>query len=272
MADDYNEFKFLSLDRTFSADNENNETLLPQQWPILAFFLVLISQTLILVNRGNKHTHFFKLDRKYTFLFVAETESLPSSPRFKLEDDQLCGITTGGKENCEWDCISGTYGVGDIQLESYLYGNIECLRDCFSEEDHCAVKVLNDLENSGGICGESFVASQQNILPTTEKECKYIEVINEQNITILYTTEGIFSEDTLESLNSDKCIFDVHRKSQLITNTIIFLVISSSDIKTLEFWMTFQLRQILGLSDEDIDSIYGDIDSNMETKLHPGFR
>ena len=57
MAEDYNEFKFLSLDRTFSADNENNETLLPQQWPILAFFLVLISQTLILVNRGNKHIH-----------------------------------------------------------------------------------------------------------------------------------------------------------------------------------------------------------------------
>ena len=57
MSEDYNEFKYHSVDKTFSAINEINETLSPQQWPILAFFLVLISQTLILVNRGNKHTH-----------------------------------------------------------------------------------------------------------------------------------------------------------------------------------------------------------------------
>ena len=60
MSEDYNEFKFHSVDKTFSAAIESNETLSPQKWPILGFFLVFILQTLILVNRGhrgNKHTH-----------------------------------------------------------------------------------------------------------------------------------------------------------------------------------------------------------------------
>ena len=106
----------------------------------------------------------------------------------------MCGLTTGGNENCEWDCINGNYEVGGIQIASSLYSNIECLRDCFSEEDHCVVKVLNDFENAGGICGESYFSSQQNTFPTTENECKYTEVTNVNGVTISLTTEGIFSE------------------------------------------------------------------------------
>ena len=56
MSEDHNEF-FLKVEKTFSTNNKDNENLSAQQWPILAFFLVLISQTLItLVDRG-KHTH-----------------------------------------------------------------------------------------------------------------------------------------------------------------------------------------------------------------------
>ena len=207
-----------------------------------------------------------------TVFFVAQ--QLPSSSiRYRLENDQMCGLTTGGKENCEWDCISRR-----ILNFNKLYTNIECVRDCFSE-DHCVAKVLNDYENSGGICGESFIASQQNwnftfnysYLPITENACKYIEVITDQNITILYTTEGIFSEDTLKSLNSDECIFDVYRKSQTIFDTINLIVRSSADIKTFEFWTTFVGRHILGLSEDEIDLLYP-LPSNTETKLHPGFR
>ena len=179
----------------------------------------------------------------------------------------MCGITTGGNENCEWDCISGTL----YAFENSIYSNIECLRDCFSDEDHCVSKVLNDFENAGGICGESYFGSLQNTFPTAENECKYTEVVNEQNIAISYTTEGIFSEDTLISLNTDECIFDVHRKSPLIYNTIQLLVVSSSNIQTFKFWITFSLKHVGGLSDVDINTIYP-LPSNTETKLNPGIR
>ena len=46
------------------------------------------------------------------------------NPRFKLENDPMCGVTTGGKEDCFWDC--------EIGYDSLLTPP-ECLLKCFSE-------------------------------------------------------------------------------------------------------------------------------------------
>ena len=47
--------------------------------------------------------------------------------RFELKDDPLCGITTGGREDCFWDCEIEVFGNGPI------VSNPECLLDCFPE-------------------------------------------------------------------------------------------------------------------------------------------
>ena len=52
---------------------------------------------------------------------------LEKSANYKLENDPMCGITTGGAEDCFWDC----------QIENSNNGliiqNPECLIDCFEE-------------------------------------------------------------------------------------------------------------------------------------------
>ena len=49
-------------------------------------------------------------------------------PTYKLENDPMCGITTGGKENCYWDCTF----VTDPYVGS-LITTPECLLDCYEE-------------------------------------------------------------------------------------------------------------------------------------------
>ena len=48
---------------------------------------------------------------------------LENKKSLRLEDDEFCGITTGGKENCEWDCIPSSSKQG-------IYLNPECMLDC----------------------------------------------------------------------------------------------------------------------------------------------
>ena len=51
--------------------------------------------------------------------------------RYKLENDPECGVTTGGREDCFWDC--------EIESQSVIGGaiitNPACLLDCFPEVD-----------------------------------------------------------------------------------------------------------------------------------------
>ena len=51
------------------------------------------------------------------------------TPRNILENDPMCGITTGGKEECFWDCEINSKGIGNGPIIT----SPECLLDCFSE-------------------------------------------------------------------------------------------------------------------------------------------
>ena len=53
--------------------------------------------------------------------------NLISGPRYKLQNDPMCGITTGGKEDCFWDCKIGNSVNGPI------ISTPECLLNCFPE-------------------------------------------------------------------------------------------------------------------------------------------
>ena len=50
------------------------------------------------------------------------------APRPRLENDPMCGLTTGGNSECFWDCEY----VSDPNFGSII-SNLECLLDCFEE-------------------------------------------------------------------------------------------------------------------------------------------
>merc|ERR1712223_2202292 len=62
----------------------------------------------------------------YTGILIANS-LLAERP--KLENDAMCGITTGGQDECWWDCMV----VSDSTLSGQAVANLECLSDCFSD-------------------------------------------------------------------------------------------------------------------------------------------
>ena len=181
--------------------------------------------------------------------------------RPKLEDDPLCGITTGGRENCEWDCEPDYYA-------EVIYENPRCFMDCF-DEDHCVTNILLDYIEAGGLCkGSSFHEQFDRVLPIVV-DCE-LETIGD----VTYTTNGIFRRETLESIyENETCIFDVHRASPRIFNTVTYIVYTSSDLRAYRYWAYFADRYIKGVSE-------GDILDNLPTltlrspleRLQPGLR
>ena len=51
------------------------------------------------------------------------------TPKYKLENDPMCGVTTGGREDCFWDCA-----IDSSEFSNGPYITTpECLLDCFPE-------------------------------------------------------------------------------------------------------------------------------------------
>ena len=181
-----------------------------------------------------------------------------SLTRAKLEDDPLCGITTGGRENCEWDCET-------VHYVDLIYRNPKCFLDCF-EKDHCVTKILLDYIEAGGLCKRNSFHDQfdrnDKILPKTV-DCQ-TQTINGD----IYTTNGIFRQETLESIyENETCIFDVHRASPAIFNTVSYLVYTSSDLRAYRYWAYFADRHIKGVSEGDLLGTLPKLE-----RLQPGLR
>ena len=199
--------------------------------------------------------------RKY---FVFSFSGDIGNTRYKFEDDPVCGLTTGGNENCEWDCTNKYYGVP-------YYPQPECFIDCF-EDNHCGKKAIQEYIDAGGLCGGSssynLFENYGNISPNVE--CQYIETIDDNGKTLTFTTVGIFSEETLALLKEDQCILDVYKKSPKLSNTFAYLIYTSSDLETYKLWFSFNARNIRGLSEDDIQAALPQIP--MQPRLQPGLR
>ena len=63
---------------------------------------------------------------KVTLEYLGNT--LFPAPRPRLENDPMCGLTTGGSSECFWDCEY----VSDPNFGSII-SNLECLLDCFEK-------------------------------------------------------------------------------------------------------------------------------------------
>ena len=94
----------------------------------------LINSTLLAVQM------FMGLGMYYVHLLTEDTKKknlldLFPSPqhRFKLESNPMCGITTGGKEECFWNCGVGSSGLEEGLFKMFLLTPPDCLLGCFSK-------------------------------------------------------------------------------------------------------------------------------------------
>ena len=53
--------------------------------------------------------------------------------QYKLESDPMCGKTTGGREECFWNCEVGPSGLQEGLFKGFLLANPDCLLGCFPE-------------------------------------------------------------------------------------------------------------------------------------------
>ena len=99
--------------------------------------------------------------------FICFISEFKDSKRYKLENDTKCGVTTGGEEECYWDCRKHGYHkeyvdlVQDFAFAAIVYSNPECMRDCFPQ-NHCMHTLLDFYSFNGGIC-PTPLAYQSNL-------------------------------------------------------------------------------------------------------------
>ena len=59
-------------------------------------------------------------------------------PRYRLENDPMCGETTGGREDCFWDCE-----IINSRVYGPIISNPECLLDCFEEVSSLSISIIS---------------------------------------------------------------------------------------------------------------------------------
>ena len=89
------------------------------------------------------------------------------APRPRLENDPMCGLTTGGSSECFWDCEY----VSDPNFGSII-SNLECLLDCFEEVTF--IKFLKVIRQSfrTPACTVSFKIISLLVESVKELSCK----------------------------------------------------------------------------------------------------
>ena len=107
------------------------------------------------------------------FLIINILNRLEENNKRKLESDPQCGLTTGGRSECWWDCpterveMPGFPGVWSLYITSP-----SCLSDCYPQPDHCLNSLLADYKAAGGVCkGSSLDTNFPGLFPTSTQDC-----------------------------------------------------------------------------------------------------
>ena len=134
-----------------------------------------------------------------------------------LEDDPQCGLTTGGKEECIWDCEAINFEtsstVSSVQT-GVTFKNALCLEDCF-EEDHCITMLFNDYKKEGGVCdGVALIEGVEDYTFAPEGTC---------NVTI-QINQGVCSPETEVALLDPRCIYDAGSRDPTFWQTLVRLI------------------------------------------------
>lgn len=155
--------------------------------------------------------------------------SKTKTPRESLENDPQCGLTTGGQQECYWDCqsFSADFTTGPIAVEP------ECLADCFPP-DHCVNFLLEDFTANGGICSNGLFASSfsdRNPWPVSQTSCV-------QN-PIFELTSGVCSPETEAKLITNECLKTSFKQTNFVFITLYNLVQNSCSQNVTNAWDRF---------------------------------
>ena len=164
----------------------------------------------------------------------------------------MCGVTTGGKAECEWDCkivTSNSNGSGQVSLE-----NPECFDDCFTP-DHCVSLFLQDFKAAGGTCYTSPTASCQTenldfASVNFSDPCTFINPFGK------IINEGICSVATEVALKTESCYLDTFTKSRFLFGAFSTLLYSSCSQEVLLTWCGRETNpNFRSANPEDISSV-----------------
>ena len=118
-----------------------------------------------------------------------------------LQDHPMCGIPTGGKDECWWSCskiYASSPGDFGITLDFSLIYIVDpfCLEKCFPD-DSCFSSLLNDYKIAGGVCKGSF-PDILGFLNASDLPCSGFETA----FGFLSVTQGLCSPETLSQIQS----------------------------------------------------------------------
>jgi len=157
--------------------------------------------------------------------------------RYKLENDDRCGIATGGEAECYFDCVSTKNRVSSVRLIK----NLGCLEDCFDSKlgKRCLRGLIDDVERDG-VCN---VGSETGINPgagvyTANSSCgQYSANPLDPNIS-----KGTCSPDTEEKLVTDECRQFITRQPPIIMNTATELISSACTKKVSKSYVEIKVK------------------------------
>ena len=149
----------------------------------------------------------------------------------------MCGLVTGGSDECWWTCKIQRVENPVIPGGSYPFiPDPSCLAECYPA-DHCLSLLLADYHNAGGICRGSWLdVTFPGLFPVSNKSCELYETDYPDSETDLKT--GLCSESTKKSFSSDQqgCIHPLWNQKVSIFQTADKLIRSLCDWQT---WWDF---------------------------------
>ena len=141
----------------------------------------------------------------------------------------MCGKTTGGMEECIWDCERLNFEFNSTTVESVVssvltgvtFKNPLCLEDCF-DQDHCVTKLFEDYKVAGGVCdGAAVIEGVEDYEFAEEGTCI---VFPGPEVYSNVIVKGICSEETEAALMDPKCIYDAGSRGPTYWETLWRLI------------------------------------------------
>merc|ERR1711892_289674 len=162
------------------------------------------------------------------------------SSRRTPQSAKNCGIPTGGREECYFDCQIVTSAQGSGQLIK----DLTCLRDCFSSDesadDFCISSLLNDVRKNG-VCNltDDYGYNPGPGIYEPVKDCEMGLVASSYGFDETVIKEGTCSSKTEKLLSTEKCRREIMEEQGFIQNTLLQLVQNSCNHNVSEFYVTF---------------------------------
>jgi len=168
-------------------------------------------------------------------------------PKPTLENHPMCGVTTGGQDECYFDCKM----VSCVENYDILVEDLHCLTDCFEDKpDSCVTALLNDII-SNGVCLKG-----PGLYPVNTS-CTYEEIEYSGDYEYYVSTsvdyedvggpitEGTCSDTTEALLVTETCLTDIFENQEFVINTLTNLIFLSCRKNIGEYYFKFIVENSL---------------------------